>query len=107
MDLRQTLKMAQAVEALNNLIREELPARSKRMAKFTGLIKTLRLKRRTAKKKKDLAEWQVYRNKAGRGAMGLARWLMTGKKKAGKKIAYYGQGRETADALLRRIKKGK
>jgi len=24
-----------------------------------------------------------------------------------KKIAYYGQGRETADALLRRIKRGK
>lgn len=25
----------------------------------------------------------------------------------GKKIAYYGQGRETADAMLRRIKRGK
>jgi hypothetical protein len=99
--------MAQAVEALNNLIREELPTRSKRVAKFTGLIKTLRLHRKTDKKQKDLDEWKVYRKKAGKNAMGLARWLMTGKKKEGKKIAYYGQGRETADAKLRRIKEGK
>lgn len=80
------------------------------MAKMTGLIKTIMLKRRTAKKKKDLAEWQKYRKKAGAGAMGLALWIMEGrgkKRKKGKKIAYYGQGRETADALLRRIKKGK
>lgn len=77
------------------------------MAKFTGWIKTLRLKRKTAKKKKDLAEWQKHREKAGAGAMGLARWLKEGKGKKGKKIAYYGQGEETADAILRRIKKGK
>ena len=86
------------------------------MAKFTGLIKTLRLKRETAKKKKDLAEWQKHRKKAGKQAMGLAQWVKAGKpvkkkqivkKQEGKKIAYYGQGRETADALLRRIKKGK
>lgn len=77
------------------------------MAKFTGLIKTLRLKRETAKKKKQLAEWQVHRKEAGKHAMGLARWLIEGGKKKGKKIAYYGQGRETADAMLRRIKKGK
>ena len=74
------------------------------MAKFTGLIKTLRLKRETAKKKKDLAEWQKHRKKAGKHAMGLARWLMEGKKKKEKKIAYYGKGRETADAMLRRLK---
>ena len=77
------------------------------MAKMTGLIKTILLKRRTAKKKKDLAEWQVYRKKAGAAAMGLARWIQEGRGKKGKKIAYYGQKRETADALLRRIKKGK
>ena len=77
------------------------------MAKMTGLIKTILLKRRTAKKKKDLAEWQVHRKEAGKKAMGLARWLATGRGKKGKKIAYYGQGKETADALLRRIKKGK
>ena len=77
------------------------------MAKMIGLIKTLRLRRRTAKKKKDLAEWQKYRKEAGKSAMGLARWLIAGRGKKGKKIAYYGQGRETADALLRRIKKGK
>lgn len=77
------------------------------MAKMTGLIKTLRLKRKTAKKKKELAEWQKHRDATGKKAMGLAQWLKAGKPKRGKKIAYYGQGRETADALLRRIKKGK
>ena len=77
------------------------------MAKITGLIKTLRLHRKTDKKQRQLDEWKVYRKKAGKNAMGLARWLMTGKGKKEKKIAYYGQGRETADAKLRRIKAGK
>lgn len=77
------------------------------MAKFTGLIKTYLLKKKTAKKKNLLAEWLVHRKKAGKKAMGLAQWVKEGKRKKGKKIAYYGQGRETADAILRRIKKGK
>ena len=72
---------------------------------ITGPIKTYRLKRKTSKKKKLLAEWQVHRDKAGKKAMGYAQWLKEGRGK--KKIAYYGQGRETADALLRRIKRGK
>lgn len=76
------------------------------MAKITGPIKTWRLKRKTSKKKKSLAEYEVHRKKAGRKAMGYAQWLKEGKGKE-KKIAYYGQGRETADTLLRRIKKGK
>jgi hypothetical protein len=71
---------------------------------ITGPIKTYRLKRKTAKKKKLLAEWQVHRTKTGKKAMGYAQWLKDGR---GKKIAYYGQKRETADALLRRIKRGK
>lgn len=74
------------------------------MAKFTGPIKTYLLKKRTAKKKNLLADWLIHRKKAGKKAMGLAQWMKEGK---GKKIAYYGQGRETADAMLRRIKKGK
>jgi hypothetical protein len=76
------------------------------MAKITGPIKTWRLKRKTRKKKKLLAEWQVHRKKEGRKAMGYARWLKEGKGK-GKKIAYYGQKRETADAILRRLKRKK
>lgn len=35
-----------------------------------------------------------------------ARYLVEQKEKE-KKVAYYGKGRETADALLRRIKRGK
>lgn len=35
-----------------------------------------------------------------------ARYIVEQKEKE-KKIAYYGQGRETADAMLRRIKRGK
>ncbi len=35
-----------------------------------------------------------------------ARYLVEQKEKE-RKIAYYGQGRETANALLRRIKRGK
>ncbi len=73
---------------------------------ITGPIKTYRLKRKTAKKKKSLAEWQKHRDKAGKKAMGYAQWLKEGKGKE-KKIAYYGQGRETADSMLRRIKRGK
>lgn len=76
------------------------------MAKITGPIKTWRLKRKVSKKKKSFAEYEVHRKAAGRKAMGYAQWLKEGKGK-GKKIAYYGQKRETADALLRRIKRGK
>lgn len=79
---------------------------------MTGLIKTIRLNRKTVKKMKLLGDWRKYREKAGKQAMGLAQWVKEGKgkpvkKKQGKKIAYYGQGRETADAILRRIKRGK
>jgi len=76
------------------------------MAKIIGPIKTWRLKRKTSKKKKLLAEWQVHRKQVGRKAMGLAQWLKEGRGK-GKKIAYYGQGRETADTILRRLKRKK
>jgi len=69
---------------------------------ITGPIKTWRLKRKTAKKKKLFAEYQKHRKKAGKLAMGYAQWLNKGR---GKKIAYYGQGRETADSILRRLKK--
>ena len=88
---------------------------------ITGPIKTYRLKRKTAKKKKLFAEWQVHRKKEGKKAMGLAQWQKEGRGKGRlkplkravkptkhkKKIAYYGQKRETADAMLRRIKRGK
>ena len=76
------------------------------MAKITGPIKTWRLHRKTDKKQRQLEEWRVHRKKEGRKAMGLAQWLKEGKGKR-KKIAYYGQKRETADAMLRRIKRGK
>ncbi len=91
------------------------------MAKITGPVKTWRLHRRTDIKQRQLEEWKVYRKGAGKKAMGLALWLKEGRKKGKlkrvkrtvkptehkKKIAYYGQGRETADAKLRRIKRGK
>jgi len=77
------------------------------MAKITGPIKTWRLKRKTKKKKSLLTEWQAYHKGVGKKAMGLAQWVKAGKPKGGKKIAYYGRGRETADAMLRRIKRGK
>ena len=69
------------------------------MAKMTGLIKTLRLKRKTAKKKRDLAEWQKHREKAGAKAMGLAQWL-----KEGKEPVYFkgaGGKKRTVEAQLR------
>ena len=72
---------------------------------ITGPIKTYLLKRKTSKKKKLLAEWQVHRKAAGRKAMGYAQWLKEGRGKKGKKIPYYGQGRETADTILRRLKR--
>ena len=75
------------------------------MAKITGPIKTWRLKRKTSKKKKSLAEWQVHRKKAGRKAMGYAQWLKEGKGKG--KAGYYKGAklkRKTADELLREIK---
>jgi len=78
---------------------------------ITGIIKTWRLHRKTDKKQRQLEEWKAYYKKVGKSAMPLARWKKEGKpsgeKKGGKKIAYYGQGRETADAKLRRIKRGK
>lgn len=86
------------------------------MAKMTGLLKTILLNRKTTEKMKLLGDWRKYRKEAGKQAMGLAQWVKAGKpvkkkqivkKQKGKKIAYYGQGRETADAILRRIKKGK
>ena len=90
--------MAQAIEALDNLIRE---GKSKRMAKMTGLIKTIMLKRKTAKKKNILAEWLKHRKKAGKHAMGLAQW-----KKEGRMPTYFKgmQKRKSPDAILRELK---
>lgn len=86
------------------------------MAKMTGLIKTILLHKKTTKKMKLLGDWRKYRKEAGKEAMGLAKWVKAGKpvkkkqivsEQKGKKIAYYGQKRETADAILRRIKEGR
>ena len=71
------------------------------MAKMTGLLKTILLKRKTAKKKKELAEWQKHRKTAGAGAMGLAQWL-----KEGRMPTYFKglQKRKSPDAILRELK---
>jgi len=88
---------------------------------ITGPIKTYRLHRKTDKRQKLLESWKVYHKQAGKDAMPLAAWTKAGKPKGKlkplkrtvkptkhkKKVAYYGQGRETADAMLRRIKRGK
>ena len=60
-------------------------------------------------KKKKKSNW-VSRLKKSIAALGGPGHSPAGKKylaSKGKKIAYYGQGRETADAMLRRIKRGK
>lgn len=69
------------------------------MAKMTGLIKTILLKRKTAKKKKLFTEYQKHRKKAGAKAMGYAQWL-----KEGKEPVYYrgaGGKKKTVEAQIR------
>lgn len=71
------------------------------MAKMIGLIKTIMLKRKTAKKKKLLAEWQKHRDVAGKQAMGFAQWL-----KEGRMPTYFKgmQKRKSPEAILRELK---
>ena len=79
------------------------------MAKIAGPIKSWRLRRRTAKKQRQLEQWKKYRKQVGgRYVMPLARWVQEGKP-TGKATYYTGakRGRKTADELLREIKAGK
>ena len=70
-------------------------------------VKTsFRAKQRAAKETKRQKRYAEYYKKAGpkRTTKTYAQWIKGGEKKEGKKIAYDGQGRETADEMLRRLK---
>ena len=72
-------------------------------------IGTLRRSRKTkklladVKVKKEYAKYYAATSKSR--VLSYAQWLKERKGKGGKKIAYYGQGRETADTILRRLKR--
>ena len=90
--------MAQAIEALDNLIKEGSPIRNKKMAKggiFGAFLKKSRMKRETARKKRYLQHYK----KAGKSAMTYAQWI-----KEGEASTYYkgaGGKRRTVEAQLR------
>lgn len=71
-------------------------------------IGTLRRSRKTKKLLADVAvkkEYAKYYASTSKSqVLSYAQWLKKRKGK-GKKIAYYGRGRETADTILRRLKR--
>lgn len=89
--------MAQAIEALDNLIKEQLPTKSKKMGKrniFRAILKHGKKARETRRKKRYLEHYK----KAGKHAMTYVEWM-----KKGEQSPYY-KGlpkRKTAEARMR------
>lgn len=65
-------------------------------------------KKRMEKETEQKKRYAEHFKKAGpKYAKTYVEWVKGEKEPKGKKIAYYGQKRETADAILRRIKEGR
>lgn len=77
------------------------------VSRIKGKVKRhFRVKQRAAKETKRQERYAKYYKEAGpkHTTKTYAQWIKGGEKKKGKKIAYYGQKRETADEMLRRLK---